>query len=151
MKKFIGSFIVLCLFIGLVSCLSTIKSNAKELSTEVKEKLEEYIENNTDDICKKTNGKFYSAFEILGMDKDEIYIWLIKANDEKGVSVPVKLKINEDFEVISHTYPENGANYEEDLEKIFPKNIVIKIKNGQNKYIKKLENKINEEKAMTNS
>lgn len=151
MKKFIGSFIVLCLLVGLVSCSSTIKSNAKEVSTEVKEKLEEYIENNTDDICEKTNGKSYSAFEILGMDKDEIYIWLIKANDEKGISVPVKLKINEDFEVISHKYPEGGANYEEDLEAMFPKNVVIKIKNGKGTYIKKLENKINEEKAMSNS
>lgn len=151
MKKFIGSFIVLCLLIGLVSCSSTIKSNAKEVSTEVKEKLEEYIENNTDDICEKINGKSYSAFEILEMDKDEIYIWLIKANDEKGISVPVKLKIDENFEVISHKYPEGGANYEEDLKNLFPKSVINKMEKGKNTYIKKLENKINEEKAMFNS
>ena len=85
MKKIMESFLILCLLIGLVSCLNAIKSNAKEASVEVKKNLEEYIENNTDDICEKTDGKSYSAFEILGMNEDEVYIWLVKANDEKGI------------------------------------------------------------------
>ena len=151
MKKIMESFLIICLLIGLVSCLNAIKSNAKEASVEVKKNLEEYIENNTDDICEKTDGKSYSAFEILGMNEDEVYIWLVKANDEKGISVPVQLKIDKNYEVISHKYPENGANYKEDLETLFPKSVINKMENGKNTYIKKLENKIDEEKAMYNS
>lgn len=151
MKKVIGSILILCLLIGLVSCSNAIKSNAKEVSTEVKRKLEEYIENNTDDICEKTDGKSYSAFEVLGMNEDEVYIWLIKANDKKGISVPVQLKVNENFEVIGHKYPDNDVDYEEDLEELFPKSVISKIKKEKNTYIKRLEKQIDKQRAIHNS
>lgn len=151
MKKIIGAFLILFLSIGLISCSKAVESSAKEVTTEEKEKLEEYIENNTDDICEKTDNKSYSAFEILGVNKDEVYIWLLKANDISVVSIPVQLKVNEDFEVIGHKYPGDGADYKEDLEELFPKNIRKKIDNKQNDYIKKLEKEIDEERAMNNS
>ncbi|MDN5316849.1 MAG: hypothetical protein PWR08_973, partial [Thermoanaerobacterium sp.] len=32
----------------------------------------------TNDIAYPNKGKMYSAFELLGTDKDKIYIWLVK-------------------------------------------------------------------------
>jgi hypothetical protein len=61
-----------------------------------------YLDTKTNDIAYPSKGKMYSAFELLGTDKDKIYIWLVKeeyiktgTNLERGqgVSLPVVLKI----------------------------------------------------------
>lgn len=128
-----------------------VESGGKEITTKEIESLTKYIENKTDDICEKTNNRSYNAFEILGVNEDEVYIWLLKANDKDVVSVPVQLKVNDDFEVISHKYPNDGDDYKEELKDLFPKRVIKKMDNGQNGYIKKLEKKIDEERALNNA
>lgn len=163
MEKFIVACILLVLLVGgsyyvnntssedSIESSGDIESGGKEITTKEIENLTKYIESKTDDICEKTNNKSYNAFEILGVNKDEVYIWLLKANDVSVVSIPVQLKVNEDFEVIGHKYPGDGSDYKEDLEELFPKSIRKKINNGQDDYIKKLEKKIEEERAVNNS
>lgn len=163
MEKFIVACLLLVLLIGgsyyvnnsssenAIESSGDIESGGKEITTKEIESLTKYIENKTDDICEKTNNKSYNAFEILGVNKDEIYIWLLKANDISVVSIPVQLKVNDDFEVISHKYPGDGAEYKEDLEELFPKNIRKKINNEHDAYVKKLEDKIEQERALNNS
>ncbi|MFU0782398.1 MAG: hypothetical protein ACFWT2_04785 [Thermoanaerobacterium thermosaccharolyticum] len=77
----------------------------------------------------------YSAFELLGTDKDKIYIWLVKeeyiktgTNLERGqgVSLPVVLKIKKSskgISIISHDFPKDGVNHNKDVKKLFPANI----------------------------
>ena len=128
-----------------------VESGGKEITTKEIENLTRYIESKTDDICEKTNNRSYNAFEILGVNNDEVYIWLLKANDKSVVSTPVQLKVNDDFEVIGHRYPNGGDDYKEELQDLFPKRVIKKMDDGQNGYIKKLEKKIDEERALKNS
>ena len=128
-------------------------SNSLEI-TEVDEKvILEYLDKNTDDILPATVGKLYSAFTILGTDKDKIYIWLLKEEYKKddtstaqsGVSLPVVLYIKDNsnkIEITNHKIPKDGAEYEKDIKKLFPRNIINIINNNNNEGVKELEERI---------
>lgn len=120
----IGSMIVfmLSIIITFTGCgeIKTDATNVLKITPNDEKTIQEYCDTKTDDIDISPEGKMYSAFELLGTDKDRIYIWLIKrmyikneGQDEKPesgdtVSLPVDLYIKNDgkgISIIGHKYP----------------------------------------------
>lgn len=125
--------------------------NSLEITKIDEKTISEYLNTKTDDILAATDGRVYSSFTILGTDKDRIYLWLLKEeyikkdNDitlQSGVSLPVVLYIKNDsnkIEIISHKIPADGAEHEETMRKLFPRNIRNKINHNNNERAKSLE------------
>ena len=102
----------------------------------------DYLDTKTNNIAYSKGAAMFSAFKILGTDKDKVYIWLVKVeyfesqdtNNAPGtrqaVYVPVSLHVKEDatgFSIISHEFPRDGIYYGKDIGRIFPPNIVKEI------------------------
>lgn len=125
--------------------------NSLEITKVDERTISEYLDTKTNDILAATDGRVYSAFTILGTDKDRIYLWLLKEeyikkdNDitlQSGVSLPVVLYIKDDgnnIEIISHKIPADGAEHEKTMRKLFPRNIRNNINHNYNERAKSLE------------
>ena len=147
MKKFKIYFLIVLSFIIFVGCTS--QASKKEDSTNVLEITEnqealllEYLDTKTNNIAYSKDAAMFSAFKILGTDKNKVYIWLVKieyleSQDKsnslearQAVHIPVSLHVKEDatgFSIISHEFPRDGIYYGKDVGKIFPPNIVKQI------------------------
>lgn len=104
-----------------------------------KELILEYLENKTDDLAtpNSDNGRMSASFVLLGVDKNEIYVDVLKIEyleengrllDETGNTVIVLMvlytsKINNKLNIINHNAPRDGIYYGEDLGKLFPNDI----------------------------
>lgn len=117
--------------------IKTDATNALKITPNDEKTIQKYCDTKTDDID-SSEGKRYSAFELLGTDKDRIYIWLIKTvyiknegqddTPESGssVSLPVVLYIKNDgkgITIISHKWPHDGKDWGRDVVRLFPPNI----------------------------
>lgn len=83
------------------------------------------------------NGRMSASFVLLGVDKNEIYVDVLKIEyfeengrllDETGNTVIVLMvlytsKINNKLNIINHNAPRDGIYYGEDLGKLFPNDI----------------------------
>ncbi|MBU3091421.1 hypothetical protein K2F40_05320 [Clostridium sp. CM028] len=93
----------------------------------------------------------YSAFTVLGKDKDKIYIWLLKEGYfkegdklilESGIAIPVVLYIKNGkngIEITNHKYPEDGIGYEKGMKKRFAYYVKNTIGSNYNERADKLE------------
>lgn len=114
-----------------------------------------YLDKNL--ISPSFGGKVFSSYKILGSSSEEIYVWVLvqefyKANDSvklgTAISAPVVLVINQNKDsvtIVSHKIPGDGAQYSEDVKKLFPKEIqeeIFNIQQGQT--IEELSNQIKE-------
>lgn len=143
MKKRSIFLFLLIVIIVVLSCASlrnisvALADNTVKLTQADEEKILEYLDHKTDDIASAQMGKMYSAFKLLGSNKDKLYIWVSKVEylnitgkltHEGGdaVSLPVVLEIKKTdngFNIISHKYPKDGKDYGKSLNKLFPSNI----------------------------
>lgn len=128
MKKLIPISLLLLFISLLVSCksINTNENNNIEITEKTEKIIEEYLDNNTDDIdLGKNSQKCYTAFEILGTSDNKIYLWLQKEGIS-AISLPVVLTVkNNDDELIitSHDFPGDGASYSKYIKKLFPNDI----------------------------
>ncbi len=110
-------------------------------------------------------GKSYCAYEVLDAQLDgsteKIYLWVLcqeyyRANQMvqqgTGSSFPLALTLqrNKDqFHIISHRKPRDGALYAEDILVIFPEKVRAKIQSepigSRNNRVQKLQNELNNE------
>lgn len=127
-KKIIKFSIVLILLIMIGGCL---KSNTINLTSDDYNEIEKYL---SDEIFRESNnGKTFGTFEILGLDNNEIYIWALIMNYDKGKnelaggwSVPLVLmvqRVNGNLEILGFHAPGDGNLYSEDVKKLFPKHL----------------------------
>jgi len=83
-----GSIIVFMLSIIIIfaGCgeIKTDATNELKITPDDEKTIQEYCDMKTDDIARASEGKMYSAFKILGTDKDKIYIWLVKREYSKS-------------------------------------------------------------------
>ena len=108
-----------------------------------------YLNEKTDDIVSSDDGKCFSAFEILGARKDKVYILVLKYNESGGASyTPVVLKVDsnaDNFSIISHKIPRDGAYFSDDVKKLFPmrlRNKAFRIDRESEVRLKNLEKQI---------
>lgn len=154
-KRSILIFLLLmvALFTG-CSLLAGQPSNSITITKADEKTIEEYINTKTDDISSAREGKMYSAFALLGSDKDRIYLWVlkeefVKAGDrivqQNGVSLPVVLYVKDTgngIEIKNHKYPEDGEGYGKSLKKLFPESVINIISKNHNERVTKLEETI---------
>lgn len=156
MRK-VNIFILLLLLMGtLGGCSSIAKNptNSLKITKEDEKAILEYLDTKTNDISSPRAGKMYSAFEVLGMDSNKIYIWMLKEEYLKqgseikmtnGVSLPVVLNIEvveDKIEIKSHKFPEDGEGNGESIKKLFPENVRKVLSNNHNERVTKLEETI---------
>jgi hypothetical protein len=132
---FVSILSIIIVFAGCNSNQKIITTNPLKITQNDKKIILNYLDTKTNDIAYPSKGKMYSAYELLGTDKDKIYIWLVKeeyikagTNLERGqgVSLPVVLKIKKSskgISIISPDFPKDGVNYNKDVKKLFPANI----------------------------
>ncbi|CEK30052.1 hypothetical protein JGS6364_06981 [[Clostridium] sordellii] len=127
------------------------KEQKNKISTIEKDEdvIRTYLNEKTDDIVSSDDGKCFSAFEILGARKDKVYLLVLKYNESGGASyTPVVLKfdINADnFSIISHKIPRDGAYFSDDVKKLFPmrlRNKAFRIDRESEIRLKNLEKQI---------
>lgn len=130
MKKVIHISLLLLLISLLVSCksINANENNDIKISEKSEKVITEYLDNNTDDIdISEENQKCYTAFEVLEIRDNKIYLW-VKKEAIASISLPVVLNVeNADDELIinSHEFPGGyGADYSDNLKKLFPKGIL---------------------------
>jgi hypothetical protein len=94
----------------------------------------EYLDKETNNIARSSEGKMYSAFKLLGTEKNKIYIWLVKIEYLKkggqithmgggAVSLPVVLYARKDENgilITRHKFPSDGVHYGKSIMKLFP-------------------------------
>ena len=146
-KRSIFVFLVLIIIIFLVCN----PSNSLEITRTDEKTILKYLDEKTDDINVAREGKMYSAFTVLGKDKDKIYIWLLKQGYfkegdelilESGTSLPVVLYIKNGkngIEITNHKYPEDGIGYPKSMKKLFPSYVENTIGSNYNERADKLE------------
>lgn len=153
MKK--RSILIFILLMNLIlgGCNSTVKnaSNSLKITTEDEKIIQEYLDTKTNDILKARDGKVYSAFTILGTDKDRIYVWVEKIEYAKegnsivqrdGTASPLVLyikNINNGIEIKGHKGPEDGKGYGKSIMKLFPENVRKMISTDYNERAVKLD------------
>ncbi|KAA5806606.1 MULTISPECIES: hypothetical protein [Thermoanaerobacterium] len=132
---FVSILSIIIVFAGCNLSQKITTTNPLKITQNDKKIILNYLDTKTNDIAYPNKEKMYSAFELLGTDKDKIYIWLVKeeyiktgTNLERGqgVSLPVVLKIKKNskgISIISHDFPKDGVNYNKDVKKLFPANI----------------------------
>lgn len=108
-----------------------------------------YLNEKTDDIVSSDDGKCFSAFEVLGARKDKVYLLVLKYNESGGASyTPVVLKVDsnaDNFSIISHKIPRDGAYFSDDVKKLFPmrlRNKAFRIDRESEVRLKNLEKQI---------
>ena len=114
-------------------------------------------------------GKSYCAYEVLGAEsdgrKEKIYLWVLcqeyyqinqTLKQGTGSSFPLALTVqrkNDEFQVISHRKPRDGASYTKDLQVIFPDRVRTKIQSeltsSHNNRVQKLQNEVKNEAGMS--
>lgn len=133
MKKVIRISLLILLTFLLVSCKSiNINENNENNDTTISEKSEkiitEYLDNTIIGYDISEGGKkCYTAFEVLGIRDNKIYLWMHK-EAIAAMSSPIVLNVEniDDDEIIitSHEVPRDGPLYSEDMKKLFPKGIL---------------------------
>lgn len=139
MKLKISSIFLLATIIIFSGCnlSKKVSTNNLEISKIDQKVILEYLDEKTDDILSSKRGKVYSSFKLLGENKDEIYIWVVKLeyfnegseishDGGDAVSIPVVLKFklkDNNISILSHKYPNDGQNYNQSVKKLFPNNI----------------------------
>ncbi|MEG6565701.1 hypothetical protein V6B95_01860 [Thermoanaerobacterium saccharolyticum] len=132
---FVSILSIIIVFAGCNSSQKITTANPLKITQNDKKIILNYLDTKTNDIAYPSKGKMYSAFELLGTDKDKIYIWVVKEEYIKagtnlesgqGVSLPVVLKIKKSskgISIISHDFPKDGVNHNKDVKKLIPANI----------------------------
>ncbi|MBU3093946.1 hypothetical protein KPL35_18115 [Clostridium sp. CF011] len=127
------------------------RGNSLEITKTDEKTILQYLDTKTNDINEAREGKMYSAFTILGTDKDKVYVYLSKEGYfkeegklgiESGVSLPVVLYIQNGkngIEITNHKYPEDGIGYVKSEKKLFPYYVRCEIKNNYNERADKLQ------------
>ena len=156
---FAGAIILLFIIAG---CQSQGNSNNISIADSDKQIIETYL--NEEVMAPNFGGNIFSAHEVLQTDKyqEEIYVWALimecfSTDDglEKGtgMSVPMVLYFDQaegdEIKVINHTIPRDGSYYQEDIKKLFPRNIQSKIFDYSSRHMNKLsedlDSKVEEE------
>lgn len=151
MKKRSKMIILLLMIFVLGGCNSAINnaSNSLKITLEDEKLIRDYLDTKTDDILKARYGKVYSAFDVLGTDKDRIYVWVHKEEyfkegnslvSEDAVAMPLVLYISIDkgLEINSHKGPEDGTGYGKSMRSLFPENIKNSINTDYNERASRL-------------
>lgn len=152
MKNLIRISLLLLFISLLVSCksINTNENTNIEITEKTKKIIEEYLDNNTDDIdVSENNQKCYTAFEVLGTSDNKIYLWVHK-EAIAAISLPVVLTVkNNDDELIitSHDFPGDGASYSKDIKKLFP-NGILPEPEEHNDMVKRLGKIIEDKKSL---
>lgn len=150
-KRSIFIFVLLIILI-LGGCNSTAKnaSNSLKITIEDEKIIQIYLDTKTDDLLKARDGKVYSAFTILGTDKNRIYVWVEKIECAKegnlivqqdGAASPLVLYIkdtNNGIAIKGHKGPEDGEGYGRSIMKLFPENVRNMINTDYNERAVKL-------------
>ena len=149
-------FIMTSIFIlfALIGCQERIVHEKIPITKEGEKVIETYL----NDKVMRSNfgGPIFSEFEILDTDKTsgKIYIWALieqcfKDGTEiavgSGMSVPLVLKVKHEqnsFTITSHSIPRDGADYTNDVKKMFPENIHDKIFEYPSKHIDQLQKQL---------
>ncbi|MGD1838427.1 MAG: hypothetical protein ACPKPY_10275 [Nitrososphaeraceae archaeon] len=140
-KKFIFIFIIIVIFIFILTLfVNNNSTNISKISQNDEKEILEYLDTKTNDISAPSRGKMYSSYDLLGIEENKIYIWLVKEEyiilrdhvESKGniVACPVVLyatKNNNKLLINNHNYPEDGKNYGKSLKMFFPEKIIDKI------------------------
>ncbi|GKX31551.1 hypothetical protein SH1V18_40310 [Vallitalea longa] len=140
-KKFVFVFIIIVMFIFILTLfINNDSTTISEISQNDEKKILEYLDTKTNDISSPSKGKMYSSYDLLGIEENKIYIWLVKEEyitkdhaESKGniVACPVVLYAtknnNNELLIENHNFPEDGKNYGKNLKRFFPENIIEKI------------------------
>ncbi|MDZ5253619.1 hypothetical protein [Clostridium sp. LIBA-8841] len=149
-KKVVLMMILLICTVSFIGCGRNSEDNLKitEADNGI---IREYIDNKTGNKIVVNEGHVYSAFKVLGTDKNEIYLWVLKENSVgSGGSMPVLLKasrVNGELSITDFKIPRDGEEYVEDIKEMFPRYVRKQIYADVNTYnamIYELQEQINE-------
>ena len=160
LKFFLISRLILLFLIITLLTIAILIFNTKTITLEKitnvdKETILKYLEMKTENISLTHEGStMVSAFHILEVTPNKIYIWVLKSEYVKyrneilylmgATSLPVVLyikKINGKLEIINHKFPRDGTYWSRDVNRLFP-TTVIKSFNNIDK--ESLQNMIND-------
>jgi len=132
-------FIILSFIIILSGCNVSKKQSTDTLkfTQDDEKRILEYLDTKTNNIAYSKKGKMYSAFKLLGTERNKIYMWVSKVEyfklentitHENGdaVSLPIVLDIEKSgnsFIITGHNIPEDGENFGKSTKSLFPSNI----------------------------
>lgn len=126
--------------------VSKSSGTAQEIFKEEKEEVVEYLQ---EEILKPNyDGEIFADYHRFGRSSDELYVWAYiseyylkdnELNQGNAASLPLALKFK-DGKVTTYIKPRDGADYGEDVRKIFPSRIEDKVLTIQEQTVLSSEN-----------